>query len=274
MQIYIFYFTDEESERCDDLKAVSEASVEKGEGEGVGLMEFQGPEMIVKEGNDIRALSEDDDLKSRAEEIAVAVALLPPLPPSPSSTDSRSSPSSSHFITPASTPSRSPSPFPNTSQGDFVDGRHENDLPEPTSNYVHQNKSHGNDPHLRPSPVSKEAEVQTDFLSIESSFTQTDAPIIKELIDSYTNTMDRESVGIAVQTEEVEMKEVGCNTFLQIPPELLQRAQLAEQLAQIKSEHAAGDICTTCKIHRVRMVVAVHTKVLFIVEVLTCEWLN
>lgn len=234
----------------------------------MGLSEFQGP---VKEGNDKHALLEDDDLKARAEEIAAAVASLPPLPPSP--TDSRSSPSSSNFITPASTPSRSPSPFPNTLQGDFVDGRHDNDPPEPTSNYAHQNRSHGNDPHLQLSPVTKEAIIQTEVLLFENSFTQTDAPIIKELIDSCTNTVDRESINSAVQTEEVEMKEVGCNTFLQIPPELLERAKLAEQLAQIKSEQAAGDMYSTCNIHRVDIVVAVHTKHLFIVEVLTCEWL-
>jgi hypothetical protein len=47
--------------------------------------------------------------------------------------------------------------------------------------------------------------------------------------------------GVQTEGEEEERGvDVGCNTDLHISPELLERVKLAEQLAQIQSEHAAG----------------------------------
>ena len=189
--------------------------------------------------------------ETKVEDISIAVAALLPLLPSPSPGDSPgSSIPSSCFLTPASTPSRSPSPPPhsplyqanNTSQqltaplGDFIDG-------------YQDNGNRGDEP-LEPHPSHHsmfDAETQTLALTAMDSFTQTHSPVAQ---DSSTNTereethdlIDNESQTEGREVWEGGRNEVACNTELQMTPELLERAQLTEQVAHLQSEMAAGTV--------------------------------
>ena len=231
--------------------------------------------VLAEEGQGEREGPQEGDRLGFAKEISIAMAYVVPLPHSPSTNSS--SPSSSIFVTPASTPSRSPSPLPPssssshphfltsspqviTSLSGLVDGYHDNELPELTPNDAHQNESHSGEPQLPtypPHPVTTDAYAQTEVPSIASSFSQTDAPVLKEFIEMCTNTECSELIDSGVQTDEEGERgrtEVACNTELRIPPEVLERAKLAEQLAQIQSEHAAGMyievvVCTLVWIH-------------------------
>ena len=192
---------------------------------------------------------EDEELEAKVVSLAVAAAQLP-LPQSPSPPGShQSSLPSSCFITPASTPSRSPSPPPHSSlyhtnhtssqvthlpETEFVDG-------------LQDDEHHNNEPynphamagHL---PTLLDTETQTNSPIPVTSFTQTHVLILQ---DSSTNT-EREEALVMLDSEsqtecgEREGIEVGCNTELQITPDLLDRAQLAEQLSHIQSELSAG----------------------------------
>ena len=192
----------------------------------------------------------DEDSQTK-DIISSTVAALLPLPPSPSPPDSPESSSlpSSCFVTPASTPSRSPSPPPhsplyhanNTSshltvpRGEFVDGLQDN---------RGEDRHHGDEPSdpnvLVPHhTILVDVETQTHTLSTVTTFTQTHNPVFQ---DTSTNTEKCESPDTTdseTQTEW-ERREVACNTELHIDPELLDRAQLTEQLSHIQSELAAG----------------------------------
>ncbi|CAI8036937.1 hypothetical protein GBAR_LOCUS20688 [Geodia barretti] len=188
----------------------------------------------------------------KEEGISLAAAALVPLPRSSSPTDSQqTSPTSSCFITPASTPSRSPSPprhsplHPSQQatlpHGEFVDGCQDNEQ---------DNGNHSDgpfEPHslLVRLPTMIDAETQTHYITAVDSFSQTHATVTQ---DSSTNTEKEEPpdlIDVESQTDgnegwEGERREVGCNTKLQISPELLERAQLAEELVRLRSEQAAG----------------------------------
>ena len=233
---------------------------EVGKGEGTAEREEEGEEN--RRGEEEKGDGMIDEREQKIEQISLAVASLIPLPHSPSPDTTQSSPSSSRFVTPASTPSRSPSPPPPSSRRhpvtspplpqpqvtvsptDFVD--HGNDPSEPTLINAHQDGSRDDQmpkSHWQTLPTTCDTETQTKQPVITSTSSQTDAPAVKKLIEVCTNTECLVLVDSGVQTEEEEEErgvDVGCNTDLHITPELLERAKLAEQLAQLQSEHAAG----------------------------------
>ena len=190
---------------------------------------------------------------TQVRDISLAVAALVPLPRSSSPADSQqTSLTSSCFVTPASTPSRSPSPPPHSPlhpsqqvalpHGEFVDGCQDNEQ---------DNTNHSDgpfDPHSLVAarlPTMIDAETQTHSITAVDSFSQTHATVTQ---DSSTNTEKEEPpdlIDVESQTDgnegwEGERREVGCNTQLHISPELLERAQLAEELVRLRSELAAG----------------------------------
>ena len=190
------------------------------------------------------------DKEDEVGDISLAVAALVSLPHSSSPADSQtSSPGSSCFITPASTPSRSPSPPPRKSnkrqaalplQGEFVDGCQDDEQ---------DNGNHSDGPYVPYSPLPHpptmlNAETQIQVITSDS-FSQTHTTITQ---DSYTNTekeeppelIDDESQTDGQEGWEGERREMGTNTELQISPELLERAQLADELVRLRSELAAG----------------------------------
>ena len=204
------------------------------------------------------------------EEISLALASVLPLPESPPPSNSpTSSLASSCFVTPSSTPSRSPSPHPRMSHphsitpsprsqqttnptGDSIDGPEHLKSP----NDARQSSNRGDEP----SPKSTDVEVQTDVAVVANSSSQTDILHMKE---SSTNTEEKaETVDASVQTEGEERegkRDVGCNTALHIDPELLERVRLAEQLAQVQSELAAGKFVCTITCTCILYMYVVHT---------------
>ena len=215
-------------------------------------------------------------LEDSAKEISTALAAMVPLLQCNHSPES--SLSSSCYITPASTPSRSPSPpphhsshrhhvtpspriSPNPPLGDL--SHRDNDLSEPTLNYAHH-ENHGDepcDPDSADKPlVISDAETQPQVLEIKHSFSQTDSPAVAEASTGTEGPPDVADSG--VQTEDGgeegrRRREVGCNTELHIDPQLLERAQLTTQLAHMQSEYTTG-ILYTYNVH-VHMCMYIHT---------------
>ena len=180
-----------------------------------------------------------------AKEISTALAAMVPLPQS--SSPNGSSLSSSCFVTPASTPSLSPklthsfilpSPPVNIPGSDIVDGEVLDNIITPIN--THQVGNHGDEPtDITRHPTTITTATQTDTATISHAYSQTDG---SQVTHKSTNTDEKELIGTGVQTDSKEGKDVGCNTELQIQPELLERAKLQEQLAHIQTEHAAGTV--------------------------------
>ena len=237
--------TDEEMNILDGIENRQKLGISQ---EQEGREGSNGAEEALEDGeSQSREVLEGGTAQSR--DISLAVAALVPLPHSSSPPDSQqSSPSSSCFITPASTPSRSRSPPPHSPlhpsqqvtlpQGESVDGCQDN------------NRNYSDGPYVPHSPMPLlpnvlDAETQTHSITVENSFSQTDTLVTQ---DSSTNT-EKEEAPVLIDNEsqtdgkegwEGERREVGCNTQLQISPELLERAQLTEEIARLRSQLAAG----------------------------------
>ena len=197
----------------------------------------------------IQAAESDCQSVEGVRELSSSLAAMVHLPRSLSPGSSQSSSiASSCFFTPASTPSRSPSPSPHFTQthsfasvslpseiagSDVIDGGNHGNNSTPIN--AHLDGDRDDDPSdLNHHFIDDDREVD-----ISHAASQTDAPL---LIDSSTGTEVHELIDAGAQTESGERRrrDVACNTELHVDPELLDRAALQGQLAQIRSEHAAG----------------------------------